>query len=337
MRVKVYFALFCVALLVGIGGEIKKKLALPADPYFRGRDEMLFLREELVDFPDGSTHLTSQNIANVVKILERHGVYVEVLLIPTKVSILPEKLYVPWRYHIKQGRYNRFTTELNQLGVTTFNVKTTLEDIKTNSGVPIWAKRDTHWAPFAAYKVGQVVAKDLVSKGLTTSLPRSQTSYQEIIKSYHSDIYKAASPALRQGLLPTEEFLVPQVTLKGSGLLDDAVPEVVLCGTSYSVKPFPALDSGLIQGLDTDVLNLGIDSGGIWQSMRSLMSQQAYFGHPPKIVIWEFPERQYNLSAPTEGIDVLVRQLDDFLSGRATFSRRKPPRQAGAGPVTLGN
>ena len=77
------------------------------------------------------------------------------------------------------------------------------------------------------------------------------------------------------------------------GLLDDApVPEIALLGSSYSVNA--NFLGALEQAESAPIGQFAQAGGGFWGSARDYFRSPAFKETPPKLVIWEIPERVVN-------------------------------------------
>ena len=83
-----------------------------------------------------------------------------------------------------------------------------------------------------------------------------------------------------------------QRTDSGSGgLLGGDAPAVTLVGTSYSANARWGFESQLKATLGTDVINAAQEGKGPMIPMREYLKSAAYRNAPPKLVLWEIPER----------------------------------------------
>ncbi|GGJ77558.1 hypothetical protein GCM10008939_22030 [Deinococcus aquiradiocola] len=81
------------------------------------------------------------------------------------------------------------------------------------------------------------------------------------------------------------------VTINSSdSLLGDAVPSIALVGTSYSEKTwnFPKM---LAYYTKRDVLDVSLAGQQIWIPMQKYLSSTEFKEAPPRILVWEVPER----------------------------------------------
>jgi alginate O-acetyltransferase complex protein AlgJ len=67
---------------------------------------------------------------------------------------------------------------------------------------------------------------------------------------------------------------------------------VVLVGTSYSLRA--NFHGQLQQQLGAEVLNVAKDGGGFMQAMNDYLNDDAFKTTPPKLMVWEVPERVFS-------------------------------------------
>jgi alginate O-acetyltransferase complex protein AlgJ len=88
-----------------------------------------------------------------------------------------------------------------------------------------------------------------------------------------------------------------QVGDDGGGLFGDAEIPVTLVGTSYSLRG--NFHGYLEEALGASVLNAAKDGAGFLKSMTEYLGDDAYRDAPPRVIVWEVPERF--LQAPLDG------------------------------------
>ena len=102
-------------------------------------------------------------------------------------------------------------------------------------------------------------------------------------------------------LLPPTETIVPTSTeavAQGNDLFgDDSAPKITLVGTSYSANRLWNFAGALKQALHEDLLNYAKDGKGPFAPMLDYLNSDDIKQAPPRLVIWEIPER-YLPAAP---------------------------------------
>jgi alginate biosynthesis protein AlgX len=150
-------------------------------------------------------------------------------------------------------------------------------------------KTDMHWTNLGGRQVAQAVADTLntlpevaeMTKYTYTLEDLGAPEYQGI---YNSELVKLCNTPLAKE--PNERFAIsggPEV-----GLLDEASPEVMLVGTSFSGEEQGFdFDKFLKAASGLDIATLYTDGGTKWYSLeRLLVSEPAEL---PKVLLWEFP------------------------------------------------
>ena len=95
-------------------------------------------------------------------------------------------------------------------------------------------------------------------------------------------------------LRPRPDIEIPEITTqtsadKPAGLFGDSAVGIVLTGTSYSLRG--NFHGQLQQALSTKILNVAKDGGGFLQATGTYLNDDAFKSAPPKVLVWEVPER----------------------------------------------
>jgi alginate O-acetyltransferase complex protein AlgJ len=81
-------------------------------------------------------------------------------------------------------------------------------------------------------------------------------------------------------------------------LFGGSATAIVLTGTSYSLRG--NFHGHLQQVLSSKVLNTARDGGGFFQATSDYFKDEAFKTDPPKVIIWELPERFLTLPLTQE-------------------------------------
>jgi alginate O-acetyltransferase complex protein AlgJ len=166
---------------------------------------------------------------------------------------------------------------------------------------PIYYKTDTHWNQKGAGLAAESVANRVRSLGVNLPLTEFVSQTAETPVERAGDLLKMMGLVnVPNWARPDPDWEPPQTTTRqaaGSsaplGLLGDAAgPPVVLVGTSYSLRA--NFHGQLQEQLKTEVLNVAKDGGGFMQAMSDYLNDDAFRTAPPKLVIWEVPERVFS-------------------------------------------
>lgn len=272
-----------------------------------GKDGWLFTTEE---FQTSGTAKDDQErqakldyIHEVRDGLRAKGARLVVALIPAKARVYAEELgglKVPGD---KAPVYEDFRQKITALGVPAPDLLATLTTAKTQGNV--FVRTDTHWSPLGARVAAQAVVVAVKSAYPDLQLPAAQFQTTE------ASTPSTAGDLLRYLPLPKGEgpqagqLRVPTTTRTdagGGGLLGDDPVAVALVGTSYSAIKDWNFAGALRQALGSDLVNAADEGEGPIVPMRAYLKSQAYRDTPPKLVIWEIPERYLRFDYPTESV-----------------------------------
>ena len=270
-------------LLTGSGGEQVRT----------GKHGWLFLTEELRFDADGSANLKARAelLGAASRSLERQGVRLIVALVPDKARVYSSMLATGRYPDYNSPRYANALSAFHKQGVTTVNLLPPL--VQAASQAEVYYRTDTHWNQIGAKVAAEAVASTIKQLG------------QELQKTSFSS--KKAAPVERpgdlirlMGLGDTAHMLglqpdaeAPETTLQvgadSADLLGDNAVQVVLTGTSYSLRA--NFVGYLQQSLSAKVLNAAKDGGGFLEATTLYLKNEAFNSSKPKVLVWEVPER----------------------------------------------
>ena len=265
-----------------------------------GRDGWLFLTEELQYDPQANASLSSRLtlVRNVSITLQNKGIKLLVVVVPDKARIhapyLPSSKYPDYN----ANRYQSALSGLTMQGVEVLDLLTPL--LAAAQTRAVYYKTDTHWNQTGA----QVAARALADRIKQLSIPMEQTlftlSEDKLPSERAGDLIRLMGlEKVPTGLRPApDEEAVQRIEAvsnqsEAGGLLGDSAVSVVLVGTSYSLRG--NFHGHLQQALSTKVLNAAKDGAGFWQAMGAYLKDEAFTSEPPKVIVWEVPERLLTL------------------------------------------
>lgn len=238
-------------------------------------------------------------IRRVRDALRVKGAWLVVVLIPAKVRVYPEKLgnlRVPAE---NANVYHDFRRQVLALGVPAPDLLTDMVAAKRQGDV--FVRTDTHWSPLGAQVAAQVVSSAVRRAYLKLELPAAQFQTTEAPKpSNVGDLLrylplpKGEGPQAQRVRMPT----TVRTDAGGGGLLGDDPIAAVLVGTSYSAVKEWNFAGALRQSMGTDLVNAATEGQGPVVPMRAYLKSSAYKNTPPKLVIWEIPERYLRVDYP---------------------------------------
>jgi alginate O-acetyltransferase complex protein AlgJ len=275
-----------------------------------GSDGWLFSSEEF-DYPfdpELGERTLAGNLAAIAEVGERlaeDDIRLVVALLPAKARVYPERL---GRYRLPAGpeeRYEASLAALRRAGVPTVDLLSTLEWAKATN--PVFLRTDTHWTPFGAAVAAEAVAAEITALGPFHWLHETPFVTRGAEPRPHRGDLAAFLPLgpFYDALGPKDDILLANTTTAAGGANGDLFAEVELpvtvVGTSYSQDERWNFAGALRQALGSDLLVAAQRGGGPYLPMLDYLQGDAYRSAPPKVVVWEIPERY--LSEPLMGGD----------------------------------
>lgn len=259
-----------------------------------GKENWLFLSDELRVHEQAQAHLQARValMAQAAAALQQVNVHLLVALVPDKSRIYADHL-TSARPAIIGSRYGDALAALRLAGVDSVDLATPLSVAAHQQAV--YYRTDTHWNQAGAQVAAETIATAV--KRSIRDLPVTDYHTQpsgEVVER-PGDLLRLmgleqAPDALRPA--PDQEALVTTTRNEadsGMALFGDSPVAVVLCGTSYSLRG--NFQGYLQQALSSEVLNTAKDGGGFLNAITAYLQDEAYRNAPPRVLIWEVPER----------------------------------------------
>jgi len=277
----------------------------------RGAPGWLFLGDELTvhDQPQNNAAQRKADVLKVQKILSAKGIKLLVVVVPDKSRIEASQLGMLHRPARYRQRASQWVDELKLAGVEAFDLTDTLTAFKQKH-TAAFLKSDSHWteqgAEAAAVAVSAEVQRLKIVAAPTQALVidhrTERTRAGDLIRlagvEWLSDSLQPQPDVLQETSFKVEKrantalgsALAPSASAQTDDLFGDAdLPNVVVIGTSFSrtsnFVPF------IEKELKAKVANLARSGGDFSGAMNAYLSSVAFKKTPPKLVIWENPER----------------------------------------------
>ena len=268
------------ALRFGLLGE-------PSEGAVLGADGWLFTAEEFR--PPEEVRNLGEALDEARARIEAAGAELIPVFVPDKARMVAGAL--PYaRSERYRDRYDRLLDETRALGFWTVDLRPTL---RTGAdGPPAFMRTDTHWSPEGARAAAMAIAA--VSDGLDPAAGFSTERTGET--AFTGDLVAFADTGRwRSWTGPAPERIGLYETTEQGGTVDalfaDTTIPVALVGTSFSARTEFHFVGFLKQALGADVVSHARVGQGPFAPMEEFLAGPALRTNPPRIVLWEIPER----------------------------------------------
>ena len=267
-----------------------------------GREGMLFTLEEFERHPHDERVL-AERLDEIVRIrdaLRAREIALVVAILPSKARVLSADLSARWA---ELADHHRYDEALQRLRLGSVHVVGAAESLATPGGQRRFFARDTHWTPQGSAAVAGQIAATAEEAGLLQGIDR--VAYQRVSDG------TAPVPGDLMRFLPVGRWRrvlgLPEETAEvyrasqpegagALGLFDELSIPVALVGTSFSRDPRWGFEAALKVALEADVLNVAEEGEGPFEPMRAYLSGETISEVPPRLVVWEIPERYLTLA-----------------------------------------
>jgi alginate O-acetyltransferase complex protein AlgJ len=260
----------------------------------------LFLTDEMRinRHASGNAETKAGVVREVQQRLARRGITLLVAVVPDKSRIASAQLCDLHRPLQLQQRAAAWVDGLNKAGVAAIDLAPTLQPL----GAGAYLRTDTHWSEAGSAAATRAVARQVQVMGINASPHKEFDVKVQDPARRPGDLVRLAGlewlPVTWQPL--PETVAATQISEKvaeaqsGSDNLDDLfgddnLPNVALIGTSFSRNSNFA--GFLQQALGAPVGNFAKDGGEFSGGANGYFNNPAFKQTPPKLVIWEIPER----------------------------------------------
>lgn len=259
-----------------------------------GHDGWIFLTEE-VQFDEHAQEQLAARVAllqQTRQALAKKQVELVVAVVPDKARIYAQAVrggYPPYLH----SRYTAALEGLRRAGVPVVDLATPLAQVQRAK--PVYYRTDTHWNQEGAEIAAQAIAKHIQPMLAGVGDTRFETMPQGAEAERPGDLLRLMGlESVANAWRPLPDRETPLATRQVSedsavGLFGDATVPVVLTGTSYSQRG--NFHGALQQALSRKVLNVSKDGGGFLQATTGYLKDEAFTSAPPKVLVWELPER----------------------------------------------
>lgn len=263
----------------------------------QGCPDWLFLADELTPHEGAADHMAQRAamVAQVHRALGRDGIRLLVTVVPDKSRVAHAHLCNLQRSAALQGRVDAWATLLQDAGVPMLDLTPALSAMQAR-GEDAFFRTDTHWTEDGAQRAAEAVAVAVRAPSWSPEPVQEYDAVRETPAMRPGDLVRLAGiDKLPTHWQPAPETaraarFTPRSATEEDDLFGDAqLPRTVLMGTSFSrTSGFAGF---LAQALHTPVANFGRDGGNFSGGAAAYFQDQAWQQTPPRLVIWEIPER----------------------------------------------
>lgn len=273
--------------------------------------DWLFTRYEYAVQSDANDTTTSINLlTNISKAFEARGIGLVIAIVPSKIRIHQDQLPTDKPIDAySDGKYDQIVSRLEAGGVQVANLnKAFLASPHRNSDTPIFLRLDTHWSHTGAMLAAETIKAKIESTPKLKAAWDATTPVKFDMQWSEKKSNQRARDLVR--LLPPESANFPpeqamtfkvQRAQEGQASLtgDGENVGVLVMGSSYTNKN-TGYPNGLRYVLQRELLDISLPVDyGPWYGMEQYLKDEAFKTRPPKLVIWEIPEREFR-SPPSE-------------------------------------
>lgn len=269
-----------------------------------GDDGWLFTNEEFIQYPGARKQLMTKIdfVKQVDAVMKEHGVKMVVALIPAKARVYADKLGRYTYPSYNENNYDIFRKGMKEAGIPVTDALWLMhKKLEDDSDFDIFLKTDTHWSLAGARMTARLVA-NLVSEAYPTLLD-SKTDY--IVEfgeqsKHEGDLLRYVPLGKWADKFDLEPDYIKEISLKSAeqkpadaaaDMFGDTDIPVTLVGTSYSANKKWGFADFLKENLGVEVLNAADEGKGPFETMRQYLQDAAFKKTPPKLLVWEIPER----------------------------------------------
>lgn len=302
MNTSTIHRLLQTAIVAGAFGVTAVQAADPV-PGIVGKNEWLFYRYELPGAADQAGIDTSVGlIQRFSRVLAANGITLAVTMVPLKMRVYAEHLPDDIKLDdTMRGSYDKISAAMReaQLHVIDLN-QAFLNSPARSSDAPLFFRLDTHWSPPGVLLAGEAIKAGIDAnpalKQAYDGIPEEKFKTLMGRRKFNSKsrdlIEQLPKPPANYAPEQFRSFEVSRVNPAKDDLLGNpVVPAITLVGSSYS-HAWTGFPDALRNALQRDILSVSVGADqGSWVGMESYLRDDAFQTKPPKMMIWEMPER----------------------------------------------
>ena len=287
------------------GGFVGQALAQPTVPVVIGKNDWLFTPYEYALTSDAAdTKASVDALVAAAKLFERKNIALLITIVPSKIRIYQEHLPAdrPLDAYTNE-KYDNIVKALTAGGITVANLnKAFLESPKRAGDNPLFLRLDTHWSQTGTMLAGETI-KAAIDGNPKLKAALAATPEVKFTAEWAKQQSNQRARDLTRLLPPGSPAFAPEKALTFKVTRETAA-QVGLTGAGENVGIFVIGSSftnkntnypdALRFNLQRELLDLSLPvDQGPWSGMLGYLGDEAYKTKPPKLIIWEIPEREF--------------------------------------------
>lgn len=273
-------------------------------PTIIGKNDWLFISYEFATPADKEdTQATIDLLSQANRLFRKKGITLAMVLVPSKITIYPEQL--PEDHPLDaytSGKYEAAVNSLRSSGVNVISLKQNFLSNPNRAGDnPLFLRLDTHWSYKGALLAAETIKSEFISNPMLKSA-LGETPEEKFSLTWAINPVKARTRDLVK-LLPKGspsfaaedilKFKIERLVESNASLLGNGDnTKITVIGSSYTNKNTGYPDAVRFN-LQRNLLDISIPvDQGPWVGMDAYLRDDAFKTNPPKIIIWEIPERE---------------------------------------------
>lgn len=219
--------------------------------------------------------------------LKKRGTRLMMVYLPSRGLMHHDQSLQPFDDTLALASYRASLQRFRDIGVAA----APLDQLVGHMQGDFFLKRDLHWTSDGAEATAQIVAKSVSHYPFYKDLPTGTyhtelVGFAPVIAKWHQVIGE-----LCHQNYPPEYAKEYQTTAESDLLEEQATPEMVLIGTSFSgsVSRLTNFEGFLRQYMGKDILNMALSGGEESGSWLEYLPSDTFQVKPPKLILWELP------------------------------------------------
>ncbi len=264
-----------------------------------GRDGWLFSKEETGCERGWEQRLSHHldMIAAVARQVEAQKTRLILVPVPAKARIYADKLIEADDFSAcRRNVYDWMMRTALAENIAVADPLAAYREIRVGDKDPLFLRTDTHWTPAGAKVAAQTVAQAASVFPSAWARVKFKTQGGES-RDYKGDLLRYL-PGVGEDFIAPDRLqrfetmpVLSRQPQSEADLFVETKADIVLVGTSYSANPDWNFEGALKEAMSADILNVSDEGKGPFIVMEKYLQSESWQDAPPKLIVWEIPER----------------------------------------------